>query len=426
MMQPQALPWCEPIELAKAIQSPTMALLYSSAHTSYSGARSLLAVNLEETADIHSFDDLSPLLAHHQPLFDHAWFGFLGYDMRHDVERYTPARGRGYKLPRGRLMRFADIYEFDHEKQSLTLWSEMPARPIISHSSPAEPSATVSSLSSNMTRGEYEQKVMAIIEAIRAGDLYQANLTRKFYGQWDSPPNGLGLFSKLCHESPAPYSAYLRMPDAEILSSSPEQFLCVTKEGKISSRPIKGTAPRGKSAQEDTVLQDKLKHSRKNQAENLMITDLMRHDLAQSCDPGSIQVKNLFEVTPHATIFHMASTVTGQKKEHLPLSELLRHSFPPGSMTGAPKIRAVELCTQLEGNPRGVYSGAIGWFGGDGSAELSVVIRTVIIQGNHFEFQVGGGIVADSTPAGEWAETMDKAMGILNSLGIDRTRLEVL
>lgn len=186
--------------------------------------------------------------------------------------------------------------------------------------------------------------------------------------------------------------------------------------GNITTRPIKGTAPRGADEKSDTELRRKLSESEKDRAENLMIVDLMRNDLARSCVTGSIKTESLFDITTHATIHHLSSTVSGKKSENYSTIEAVKSAFPPGSMTGAPKIHAMNLCSHLEQQARGVYSGAIGWFGGDGSCELSVVIRTLIIKDKKFEFQVGGGIVADSTPEKELDELINKAKGIMLAL----------
>ncbi len=425
-MLPQPLPWCDPLALATSLDSCPMVLLHSSARTSYSGRRSLLAARLVESVDITDLRELNPLLRHDTACFAHGWFGYLGYELRHGCETYSPAVPGRFQFPAGRLMRFEDIYVFDHDERSLTLWSlragNLPElRPIPDTLPPA-----VTELTSHNSRASYEAKVREVLEAIHAGSLYQANLTRKFYGTWETAPNGLALFARMCALTPAPYSAYLRMEDAEILSSSPELFLKVNADGTVCTRPIKGSAPRGTTAAEDESIRSALAHSRKNRAENLMITDLMRNDLARACVDGSVETSGLFDVTKHATIFHMASTVSGQLKPGMSVGDLLLRTFPPGSMTGAPKICAVELCNALEQVERGIYSGAIGWFGGDGSAELSVVIRTLVMQGKSFEFQVGGGIVADSTPESEWRETMDKALGILRTLNLAPSLLEGL
>lgn len=425
-MQPQPLSWCDPLALAAAIDTPEMALLHSSVQAGYSGRYSLLGTHLLESVDVSRFSEVAARAGRGHSRYADAWFCYLGYEMRHDCERYTASPAGRTDLPRGRMMRFRDVYVFDHEEKTLTLWSAekqpAPAPAIPTDIQPPE----VTGLSSNMTRGEYEARATRIIDEIHAGNLYQANLTRKFFGTWRKAPDGLSLFARLCRISPAPYSAYLRMRDGEVLSSSPELFLRAGADGRVTSRPIKGSAPRGKTPLEDAEQRSALAQSAKNRAENLMITDLMRNDLAKSCKDGSVEVSGLFDVTAHATIFHMASTVSGMLSESADIGTLLRGCFPPGSMTGAPKIRAVELCNELEGVERGIYSGAIGWLGGDGSAEFSVVIRTLIMQGERFEFQVGGGIVADSTPQGEWQETMDKSMGILKTLDISREILEAL
>ncbi len=195
-------------------------------------------------------------------------------------------------------------------------------------------------------------------------------------------------------------------------------FLKIDADGRMAARPIKGTAPRHADPAQDEASREALAASGKDRAENLMIVDLMRNDFSRSSIPGSVKAERLFEVTSHTGIHHMASTVTGQKAPGLSTLEAIMHCFPPGSMTGAPKITAMNLCSALEQDARGVYGGAIGWLGGDGSAELSVVIRTLIVSGDRFEFQVGGGIVSDSAPQREWMETMDKSRGILKALGL--------
>ncbi|NBO17982.1 MAG: anthranilate synthase component I family protein [Proteobacteria bacterium] len=237
-------------------------------------------------------------------------------------------------------------------------------------------------------------------------------------GEFEAPPASFAMFRELCRISPAAYSSFLKMGDSCVLSSSPELFLRISPEGHITARPIKGTSPRSADAAQDAANRQLLENSEKDKAENLMIVDLMRNDLARASQPGSVKTEALFEITSHSTVHHMSSTIVARKRPGCTTLQAIAGAFPPGSMTGAPKIMAMQLCTQLEKLERGIYSGAIGWLGGDGSAELSVVIRTLIIQGKNFEFQVGGGIVADSTPEKELQETIDKAQGILKLLGI--------
>ncbi|MBV8940042.1 MAG: anthranilate synthase component I family protein, partial [Alphaproteobacteria bacterium] len=245
-----------------------------------------------------------------------------------------------------------------------------------------------------------------------------------FFGRLTAPPDALSLFERLCEASPAPYSACLKLGDAAVLSSSPERFLTLDAQGRLETRPIKGSAPRHIDVAEDARLRAALAASAKDRAENLMIVDLMRNDFSRVCLPGSVQVSGLYDVSSFATIHHMASVVTGRVRPERGALDALCACFPPGSMTGAPKLRAMEIAARLEKMARGAYSGALGWFGGDGTMDLSVIIRTLIVQGGRFEFQVGGGVVADSTAEGEWRETMVKAEGIRRALGQEEGWLE--
>jgi para-aminobenzoate synthetase component 1 len=238
--------------------------------------------------------------------------------------------------------------------------------------------------------------------------------------------NSFSLFCRLCSVSPAPYSAFLKYEDKAVISSSPECFIHIQADGLVEMRPIKGSAARGLSEEEDKKIADKLYNSTKDRAENLMIVDLCRNDLSRGCKPGSVKVTQLYSIEQYATVHHMVSRIQGQKKPSECAIDVVKSCFPPGSMTGAPKIKAMEYCNTLEKHQRGIYSGAIGWFGGDGSVNLSVVIRTLLIDKNLFEFQVGGGIVLDSDPELEWHETLIKARGIGHTLGIVESQLEQL
>jgi para-aminobenzoate synthetase component 1 len=265
-----------------------------------------------------------------------------------------------------------------------------------------------------MTKAEYLNKVNKIQDYIKAGDIYQANLTRKFYGEFSVSVDPFNIYCELNRISPAPYSAFLKINDLFIISSSPELFIRVDNDGNAITCPIKGSAAKGQGKE--------LSLSEKDRSENLMITDLMRNDFSRSCIPGSVKVENLFEVSEFENISHMYSTITGKLADKHNSIELIKNCFPPGSMTGTPKIHAIEICSELEKHKRGVYSGALGYFNLAPDAktisEFSVVIRTILIQGNKFEFQVGGGIVYDSQPEKEWQETMLKAQAISEVLGI--------
>ncbi|MGE3713892.1 MAG: aminodeoxychorismate synthase component I [Alphaproteobacteria bacterium] len=411
----QPLPWAEPLELAHQIADDYWALLYSGCRTSYSGRYSLLAYGLEEKIVSDNFNEFSAKLSNNKPWHENLWLGYLGYELKHCNERLPHDEPPPISLPALHMMRFRNILRFDHEQRTIECYGSLPTygAVTVTHATPR-----VSELHSNMSSAQYRQHVQTILDHIHAGDLYQANLTRKFFGSFTETPEPFALFASLCTISPAPYSAYLRLGDTAILSSSPELFLSIDHAGNMRARPIKGTSARNADPAKDAASRSALANSDKDKAENLMIVDLMRNDLSRSCIPGSVQTHELFEVTSHANVHHMSSTITGQRRADCPSIEAVRHCFPPGSMTGAPKIRAMTLCSALEKQCRGPYAGAIGYFDGTGACELSVVIRTLILRGRRFEFQVGGAIVADSDPQAEQQETFDKASGVLTALGI--------
>lgn len=412
------------MELAACVDEAYWVLLYSGVKTSYTGRYSYLACGLQEKITGDDFSKFSRELSNDKGQFENAWFGYLGYGLKDTLENLEKDQPGWLQMPHLQMMRFANIYQFDHESQTLTLWSNGESQPIALNQQ-ISPTVIppVSNITSNMTRSEYLQKAAHVIERIHAGDLYQANLTRKFYGEFGESPDCFQLFKKLSEVSPAPYSAFIKLHDTCIVSSSPESFLNIDASGNITTRPIKGTAPRGIDKKSDIELRKKLSKSEKDRAENLMIVDLMRNDLARSCLAGSVTTNSLFDITTHATIHHLSSTVSGKKASCNSTIDAVKAAFPPGSMTGAPKIHAMNLCSKLEQQERGVYSGGIGWFGGDGSCDLSVVIRTLIIRDNKFEFQVGGGIVADSTPEKELEELISKAKGIAIALNLPLHKL---
>lgn len=409
------LPWIEPPEAARAVAAEyqDFVFLYSSAQTSYSGRYSYLAFSKEEEVASDDWQALESRLTSNQKSLENAWFGYLSYDLKNSLEPNLPKEKEALNYPLIHMMRFGTILKFDHYHQTL----ECHGKPWKYRQTNAKQlDISIQSLSSNMTKSEYLKKVRHIQQAILEGDLYQANLTRKFFGEFSKAPNVIELFAKLCTSSPAPFSALLKFGSRAILSSSPESFLSIDTNGHVETRPIKGSA----------ALKDASIISEKNKAENLMIVDLMRNDLSKSCVPSSVKVTGLFDVTEHATLAHLSSTISGQKRKELSTLDVIKGCFPPGSMTGAPKLAAIKLCTELECQPRGIYSGALGWFGGDGSAELSVVIRTLIIEGKKCEFQVGGAITSGSDPQEEWHETLLKAKGIAKTLNLSQQALAAL
>jgi para-aminobenzoate synthetase component 1 len=268
-------------------------------------------------------------------------------------------------------------------------------------------------ISSNFTPASYASAFTKVKDYLKSGDCYQVNLAQRFSAA--ASGDALGAYLKLRSLSPAPYSAFLNLPQTQILCASPERFLRV-QNGCVETRPIKGTRPRGSDTQQDRQLADELRSHPKDRAENLMIVDLLRNDLGKNCVPGSVRVPKIFEVESYANVHHLVSTVEGKLAEGRDALHLLRDCFPGGSVTGAPKQRAMQIIEQLEPNRRGIYCGAIGYIGFDGNMDSNIVIRTLVYSGNEIRFWVGGGIVADSEMTAEYQETLDKASAMLELL----------
>jgi anthranilate/para-aminobenzoate synthase component I len=262
-------------------------------------------------------------------------------------------------------------------------------------------------------------------EYIRSGDIYQVNLSHRLEAYW---PEGDAweLYEALRHYSPAPYGAFLRQKNRCVLSSSPELFLKISGN-TIRTRPIKGTRPRRADLHADERSAFDLITSPKEVAELIMITDLERNDLGQICEWGSVTVSEMLKLERHEQVFHLVSTVDGRLRADVDALDALRACFPGGSITGAPKKRAREIIREIEPVPRGLYTGAIGWFGEGGESSFNIAIRTIIQEADKLHFHVGAGIVADSVPDQEWLETWDKAAGILlaaQRLGAQRLGVE--
>ena len=269
---------------------------------------------------------------------------------------------------------------------------------------------------SSLDRREYEAGVEAIRSLIAHGDIYQANLTRRLATPFSGDP--WPLYRRLRTGDPSLFSAFLDLGRGRaILSASPEPFLSVDRSGAVKTDPIKGTRPRGRSRAEDRALACELLASGKDQAENVMIVDVLRNDLGRVCRPGSVRVPRLCRLERTAAVQHLVSTVTGQLAPGRDAFDLLAASFPGGSITGAPKIRAMEILEGLEPVRRGPYTGALGWIGPDGAMATSILIRTFVADGSRLSLNVGGGITYQSDPAAEWEETVAKARGPLAAIG---------
>lgn len=268
-------------------------------------------------------------------------------------------------------------------------------------------------ITSNFTRDRYEAAFAEVHRHLQAGDCYQINLAQRFSARAEG--DALGAYLSLRQLNPAPYSAFLNLPQIQILCASPECFLNV-RNGRVKTMPIKGTRPRSNDIERDLKLAEELRLHPKDRAENLMIVDLLRNDLGKNCIPGSVCVPKMFEVESYANVHHLVSTVEGTLAPGRDTLDLLRDCFPGGSVTGAPKQRAMQIIEQLEPHRRGVYCGAIGYIGFDGNMDTNIAIRTMVYSGNEVRLWAGGGIVADSDVATEFNETLDKASGMLEVL----------
>jgi para-aminobenzoate synthetase component I len=265
------------------------------------------------------------------------------------------------------------------------------------------------------TPAAYFEKIQAIQELIRAGEIYQVNISQEYWLAGRRDP--FALFKQLALRNPAPFSAYLNLAEFALVSSSPERFLCKQAD-RLETRPIKGTAPRGKTPQEDAENRFGLLNSEKERAELLMITDLMRNDLGRVSLPGSVTTHEIWRCEAYTNVFHQLSVISSRALPHLHPIDIVRQCFPGGSITGCPKMRAMQVISALEQRCRGIYTGSIGYFTAQGDFDLNIAIRTMTVFPDRIHAQFGGGIVIDSDPQREYEETLHKGKTIFQSLGV--------
>ncbi len=385
--------------------------------------------------------------------------GYLGYGLRHAVEDIGPRPPDGLRQPDAWFGLYDTAAVFDHRARRIRLVSaglgaadegrrrdlastrlrrlrelldrvaggasDVRAEGIAAHGQPApgwrRPELQETALlaaRAAVPRGDYLARVERALGYIAAGDIYQVNLSHRIEVPFEDDP--IGLFAALARHNPAPFAAYLDASPLRIVSASPERFLSVDGR-RVVSGPIKGTRPRGRDAAEDARLAAELRGSAKDRAENVMIADLVRNDLGRVCAAGSVVVEKLCALETFATVHHLVSTVAGDLRRDRDRVDALRALFPGGSMTGAPKVRAMQIIDELEAEERGVYSGSIGYLSLDGRIDFNIVIRTLVLVAGRAHLRVGGGIVADSDPEAEYRETLDKAKALLEAL---RARLE--
>lgn len=356
--------------------------------------------------------------------------GYFGYDMKDFIEKLPDVSRDDLYLPDCVVCFYDTVLAFDHLKgksylagvefKGIRTDAKLKLKAALSskNSNTAREcfAKTGVPLRSNFTRADYMKTVKKAKEYIKKGDIYQVNLSQRFEADLKSEP--YELYLRLRDASPAPFASYLNFEDAIIISSSPERFLM--KAGSyIETRPIKGTSPRSGDPLADELNEISLKESYKDRAEHIMIVDLERNDLGRICEYGSVKPTEFIILERYSTVFHLVSTVSGKLKEGVDPVDCLTAAFPGGSITGAPKVRSMEVIEDLEPVKRGLYTGAIGYISFDGNMDTSIVIRTIVVKGDKLYFSVGGGIVADSDPESEYAETIDKAKGIMQAIGVD-------
>ena len=364
--------------------------------------------------------------------------GYLSYDLCHFIERLPSTAIDDLQFPESYFAFYDAILAFDHlegrvylvatgfpeleEDQRLRQarmrledmkdWLHSAVPPQQVSFEPAEESGDIL-LKSNFAPEEYIKTVDRVRQYIAAGDVFQVNLSQRFEASLAMSP--YELFRQLRKANPAPFASYLNFDGMTIVSASPERFLRVQGD-LVETRPVKGTRPRGRDPVEDESLAQELLHSIKDRAENIMIVDLERNDLGRVCRYGTVKVTELAILETFPTVFHLTSTIVGRLCQGKSNIDLLKATFPGGSITGAPKVRAMEIIDELEPTKRSVYTGSIGYLSFTGDLDINIVIRTLLIKEGKAYFQVGGGIVYDSDPEAEYAETLDKAKALIQAL----------
>ena len=401
----------------------------------------------ERAVDGDPFEVLGDLLRQHRLGSDPAALpfaggavGYLSYDLGHFVERLPSRAVDDLQLPECYLAFYGSVVAFDRlEGRAYVAANGFPeyggngvaqARARLDELRRALAGAPSSAanegrlqpgargpvgLRSNFTHEGYVEAVQRVREYIQAGDIFQANISQRF--EADMPLAPYELYSRLREINPAPFAGFLNFDGLAVVSASPERFLRVRGD-QVETRPMKGTRPRGRDAAGDEALARELVNSAKDRAEHVMIVDLERNDLGRVCRYGTVRVSELAALEKYATVFHLTSTVEGRLRPGQGVVDLLRATFPGGSITGAPKVRAIEIIDEIEPTRRSVYTGAIGYLGFDGNLDLNIAIRTILVKDRRAFFQVGGGVIYDSEPEAEYIETLDKAQALIRALSM--------
>lgn len=448
----QELPYRPLWPLARRLASrePGVAFLDSSCEPQAEGRWSLLGWRPRRTLSwptgrAGALDGLRHMLAARQlkqldespvPFFG-GYLGWISYDLGRHIEQLPADLPLDPSMPDFVLAEYESLLVEDRLERRLYLTgavdgSEGPTRALARQAEALEHFAAIDAAGSghapppegpaadspqtDLERAEFVRRVEAVLGYIRAGDIFQANLSQRF--TCDLRVSPIELYARLRAASPNPYGCYLDLGGPQVLSSSPELFLERRGE-RVVTRPIKGTRPRSADPERDAVLRAELESCDKERAELAMIVDLMRNDLGRVAETGSVAVDRARDLVVHPTVHHAVATVSARLGREVDATSLLAATMPGGSITGAPKIRAMEILEELEDVRRGPYCGVAGWFGHGGDLELNILIRTLVVQQQRVSFHVGGGIVADSDPEREYEETLHKAHGMLDALGAD-------
>lgn len=414
------LAWRDPVAAFAPLEAEIRALLL---HDGQSGRARIFAFPDHVLSGTGASDFAVFANAFRQGAGSGLWAGLFNYDLASAFERLP---GWDETSPDLLWARYPVWAEFDKDADRLSIHgpdtasaSQFAARLGEDALAPVSPAAAAD-WRAHWEKATYLAAAEKARDYVHAGDIFQVNLSQRFNAELAAEDTPWAVFQRLCSGSPAPHAAYFRVsPDEVVITNSPERFLAL-HGCAVEARPIKGTRKRDKDRARDEALKAELLASVKDRAENLMIVDLMRNDLSRVCRAGSVKVPSLCEVESYANVHHLVSVVTGELLDGRDAIDLLAASFPPGSITGAPKVRAMQIISELEGEARGAYCGALGWMGAEG-LDLNVMIRTVTLQRTDGRWQAqlrsGGAIIADSDPLAEYEETLTKASALRAALG---------
>jgi para-aminobenzoate synthetase component 1 len=389
-------------------------------------------IDNEVYKDVDPFEELEKLINTYKldiqsdiPFVSGA-IGYFSYDIGRILENLPDSSSEDFSIPDSMFIFFDNLIIFDLHKRKTYITalgqleeatnSILGIEKVFEDYKEGKKIGVVSSTNtffSNFDKDEYEKSISLLKNYIRSGDVYIANMTRRIW--CDNNEDSFKIYEKLRNCNKAPFSAYMNFKDFQIISSSPERFLSII-DGLVQTRPIKGTRPRGKNHKEDEKNKNELLNSEKDKSELLMIVDLERNDLSKVCKPKSVKVTELFKLEEYETVFHLVATIEGKLKENVSSVKCIRECFPGGSITGAPKIRAMEIIEELEKLKRNIYTGSIGYFDLRGNSDFNIVIRTIVKKDNKAYLGVGGGITWESIEEEEWFETIDKAKALMGVL----------